>query len=213
MGHLRLLLQALATNSLVVNIKKCEFGRMEIAYLGHVISSGGVAVDMEKVEAMLEGEQPKNLRELRGFLGLTGYYRKFISRYAQIAKPLTEQLKKDCFGWSDDATKAFEALKQAMVTAPVLAMPNFQQPFVIETDASGFGLEAVLMQGQQPLAFYSKFLGPRAQLKSVYEKELMAVCLAVQKWRHYLLGHHFVIRTDQQSLCYIMQQREVGAEF
>lgn len=101
-GHLRLVLQALATNSLVVNMKKCEFGRMEIAYLGHVISSSGVAVDMEKVKAMLDWEKPKNLQELRGFLGLTGYYCKFISHYAQVAKPMTEQLKKDCFGWSEE---------------------------------------------------------------------------------------------------------------
>lgn len=211
--HLGLVLRILEKNSLFVNKKKCEFGKGEVAYLGHVISENGVAMDGDKIRAIVEWEIPKNLRELRGFLGLTGYYRKFVFNYAHIARPMTEQLKKDNFKWSETATKAFECLKTAMVTAPVLAMPNFQFPFVVETDASGYGMGAVLMQGDRPIAFYSKLLGVRAQQKSVYEKELMAICFAIQKWRYYLLGRHFVVRTDQQSLRYITQQREIGAEF
>lgn len=145
-------------------------------------------MDQEKIKAMKEWNIPRNLRELRGFLGLTGYYQKFIAGYAQISQPLKDQFPKDSFGWSETATLAFEKLKGAMVTAPVLAMPDFHQPFVLETDASGYGIGVVMMQEGRPIAYYSRILGPRVRGKSIYEKELMAVCLSVQKRKHYLLG-------------------------
>lgn len=195
-AHVALVLQALQDNNLVANFKKCAFGREKIDYLGHVISAEGVAADVQKIQAMVDWAEPVNLRDLRGFLGLTGYYRKFIARYAQIAHPLTDQLKKDQFGWSVEATQAFEHLKQVMVISLVLAMPNFSVPFVVEADASGYGVGAVLMQLGRPMAFFSKLLGPRARQKSIYEKELIAICLAVLKWKHYLLGRHFYIHTD-----------------
>lgn len=107
-------LRVLEENQLFVNIKKCDFGRLEVAYLGHVISSKGVAVDRDKVQAKLEWEEPKTIRELRGFLDLTGYYQKFIKPNAHFARPLSEQLKKDCFGWTQEAM-AFVQLKNAML--------------------------------------------------------------------------------------------------
>lgn len=157
--HVALVLQSLKENCLVANFKKCAFGKKKIEYLGHVISEEGVAADVQKLKAMMEWKIPTNLRELRGLLGLTGYYRKFIARYAQIAQPLTNQLKKDKFGWSNDATDAFEHLKQAMITSPVLALPNFSMPLLVE---SGYGIGAVLVQQGRPIAFFSKLLGPKA---------------------------------------------------
>lgn len=211
--HVETVLSLLKQQRLYANNKKCEFGKQEVSYLGHIISQGGVAVDHAKVQALMAWPKPKSIKELRGFLGLSGYYRKFIKNYANIAFPLTDQLKKDAYGWTEDATQAFENLKQALMTAPVLAMPDFNDPFVLETDASGFGLGAVLLQNEHPIAYFSKILGQRARLKSIYEKELMAIVLAVQKWRAYLLGHPFVIRTDQRSLKYLLEQREVGMDY
>ncbi|XP_021773532.1 uncharacterized protein LOC110737482 [Chenopodium quinoa] len=204
--HLQLVLQKLEENQLYANYKKCEFGKGEIAYLGHVISKQGVSMDGDKIRSIVEWKTPRNLRELRGFLGLTGYYRKFVKHYAQIAGPLTAQLKKENYGWTEEATAAFQNLKTAMTTAPVLAVPDFREGFVVETDASEYGLGVVMMQRDRPIAFFSKLLGVRARAKSIYEKELMAISLAVAKWRHYLLGRSFVVRTDQQSLKYLTEK-------
>ena len=211
--HLAQVMQILSDHQLFANFKKCEVGKVRVAYLGHVISAAGVEVDSTKIQAMLDWPCPSNLKQLRGFLGLTGYYRKFIKGYAQIAPPLTDQLRKENFGWNDAATSTFNTLKTAMVNAPILAAPNFSLPFVIETDASGHGLGAVLLQAGHPIAYYSKILGIRNRGKPIYEKELMAIVFAVEKWRHYLLGRHFIVRTDQWSLKFLLKQREVGQAY
>lgn len=153
------------------------------------------------------------MKDLRGFLGLTGYYRKFVASYARIALSLTEQLKKDRFSWNEEAELAFKELKHATTIVPVLAMLDFSQPFIIETDASGYGLGVVLLQNQQPIAYYSQTPGPRARTKSIYEKELMAIVFVVLKWRPYLLRRHFTVKTNQQSLKFLLEQREIGVEY
>lgn len=150
-----------------------------MAYLGHVITGSGVTMDMDKIAAMMSWPVPTTLKDLRGSLGLTSYYRKFVKNYAQIARPLTEQLRKDAFGWNDDAFTAFIALKQAMTKAPVLSLPDFSKLFVIKTDASNSNLGAVLLQETHPLTFFSKALGVRASLKPIYEKELMEIVFVI----------------------------------
>ena len=198
--HLETVLQTLQTHTLFVKLSKCSFGSQEVDYLGHTVSGSGVAMDKSKIQSVLDWPVPGNLKQLRGFLGLTGYYRRFIKSYAQIATSLTDLLKKDSFVWNSNAEVAFAQLKQAITSAPVLALPQFELPFTLETDASGTGIGAVLSQNNHPIAFFSKKLGPRMQKQSAYTREFFAITEAIAKFRHYLLGHKFTIRTDQKSL-------------
>lgn len=137
---------------------------------------------------MTQWPQPKTIKMLSGFLGLTGYYRKFIKGYGLIIKPLTELLKKDNFSWAEETDFAFNQLKKVMTSAPVLALPNFSKTFVVKIDASGKGIGAVLMQDGKPTAFMSKTLCPRNQSLSIYEREFLVVLMAVQKWKHCIKG-------------------------
>lgn len=144
------------------------------------------------------------MKELRSFLGLTGNYRKFVRNYGLIAQPLTELLKKEGFTWSSTIQQTFENLWNAMASAPVLALPDFQQPFTVETDACNKGMGVVLQQNGHPIAFISKAFGPRTQTLSVYEKELLAITFAVSKWRHYLEQGTFYIKTDHESIKFLL---------
>ena len=210
--HLGLTLQVLRKNELYAN-RKCSFAQGKIDYLGHIISSQGVEVDPEKIRAIREWPIPINIRQVRGFLGLTGYYRKFVQNYGSIAAPLTQLLKKGGFKWGEEAQEAFLKLQQAMMTLLVLALPNFNAPFEIETNASGIGIGVVLTQSKRPIAYFSHTLATKDRAKPVYERELMAVVLAVQRWRPYLLGRRFLVKTDQQSLKFLLEQRMIQPEY
>lgn len=152
--HLHEVLHLLRVHCLYAKLSKCSFGLTKVDYLGHTVSGSGVEMDTSKVQAVLEWPLPTNIKQLRGFLGLTGYYRRFLKQYAAIALPLTTLLKKDQFYWNEEASAAFQRLKQAITEAPVLALPNFSQVFVLETDASGSGVGAVLSQNHHPIAFF-----------------------------------------------------------
>ena len=194
-------------NKMYAKANKCMFVVNKIEYLGHFILGKGVETGPKKIEVVLNWPVPKSIKELRSFLGLAGYYRKFIRKFAEKGKPLTDLLKKGAFMWHDQAQQAFDILKQALVEAPVLALPNFDKFFKIETDASKEGIGAVLMQADQPIAFISKSLSSKWQQLSVYEKQLLAMVFAVQKWGQYLMNSHFIIKTNQKSLKWLLQQK------
>ncbi|KAL5759632.1 hypothetical protein ACOSQ2_018470 [Xanthoceras sorbifolium] len=205
--HLRITFSILRENQLFVKKSKCSFGCHELEYLSHIISEKGVAADNKKIQGMVDWPTPKSIKALRGFLGLTGYYRKFVRGYGIISKPLTNLLRKGGFIWNEEAEMAFQNLKVAMTTTSVLALPDFQQPFVLETDACDIGIGAVLMQQDRPIAYISKSLPDRKKGLSTYEKELLAIVYAVQKWRAYLHGNRFTIKTDHHSLKYFLEQK------
>jgi hypothetical protein len=185
--HLRWVLEVPHSNQLYAKRSKCCFGMTEIEYLGHLFSSHGVHANPSKLASMTNWPIPRNIKSLQGFLGLIGYYRKFIRGYGTLAAPLTILLKKNAFTWTDDATVAFNRLKTAVTTPPVLRIPDFTKAFTIECDASGTGLGVVLMQEDRPISFFSQALKGHSLLLSTYENELLSLVSAVQKWHPYLL--------------------------
>ncbi|KAD6119863.1 hypothetical protein E3N88_11134 [Mikania micrantha] len=211
-SHLEQTLKLLQDNIFFAKLSKCCFGQERVLFLGHVINSEGVSVEEEKIAAVESWPIPSTVKEVRGFLGLTGYYRRFVRNYGLIARPLTDLTKKDGFSWSEIAFKAFNDLKQASLTTPVLRLPNFSKPFVIECDASSDGVGAILSQEDHPVAYFSKGFSPSNRFKSAYDRELLALVLAVQKWSHYLLGRHFLIRTDHYTLKFLLEQRITTTE-
>ena len=190
-----------------VKLSKCLFAKREVEYLGHVISRERVSIDPKKILAMTEWPRPTTIKELSGFLGLIRYYRRFTQHYGIICKPLIELLNKDKFQWNTKVEAAFLTLKKAITQALVLALPNFSKTFVVETDACDVGVGAVLMREGRPLVYISQTLSPKHLGLSVYDKELLVVLVAIDKWRHYLESSHFIIKTDHESLRFLLQQR------
>jgi hypothetical protein len=158
--HLQQVFELLSTEQWKIKLSKCTFSKNQVAYLGYLITQQGVATDASKISAISSWPIPQNVKELRSFLGLAGYYRKFVKHFGIINQPLTKLLKKNTlFIWTADQESAFVALKQALVSALVLALPNFNKPFVLETDASEARVGAVLMQDRAPFSFYEQGTG------------------------------------------------------
>ena len=153
--HIKQAFEILRHHKKFLKLNKCSFGQQELEYLGHIVTTQGVKVNQNKIQVMLDWPRPTNVSELCGFLGLTGYYQKFVRHYGILAHSLTNLLKKGQFGWTNATDTAFMLLKQAMTTTPTLAMPNFQQSFTIECIASGERIGAVLTQQARPIAFMS----------------------------------------------------------
>ena len=203
--HLQFVFQILLDNQFALKLSKCFFAQPQVEYLGHLVSARGVEPVALKVVAIHQWPTPRSTRAVRSFLGLVGFYRRFIRGYATIATPLVAATTIKPFKWTTQAQLAFEQLKQELASAPVLALPQFELPFTVETDASGVGMGAVLSQQGHPIAFFSKPFSPKLLRSSTYVRELCAIT-TVKKWRQYLLGHHFIILTDHRSLKELLTQ-------
>nr|CAH66120.1 OSIGBa0146N20.5 [Oryza sativa] len=209
--HLRLALEKLREHQLYAKFSKCEFWLSEVKFLGHVISSGGVAVDPSNVESVLNWKQPKTVSEVRSFLGLAGYYRRFIENFSKIARPMTRLLQKEVkYKWTEDCEQSFQELKKRLVTAPVLILPDSRKDFQVYCDASRLGLGCVLMQEGKVVAYASRQLRPHENNYPTHDLELAAVVHALKIWRHYLYGNHTEIYTDHKSLKYIFTQPDLN---
>jgi hypothetical protein len=156
LAHVDRVLHLLSQHQIFLEQSKCAFGTLEVEYLGHLVGKADIRVDPKKIEAMQDWPHPKTHKSLHGFLGLIGYYRKFVKKYGKIVTPLIALLKNNSFTWTPTTAKAFQTLKMAMCTTPVPALPNFTNTFVLECDASGKGIGVVLMQEGRPLAFTNK---------------------------------------------------------
>ena len=230
--HLRTAMGLLREHNLKANPRKCEFFKPELKFLGHIVSVSGMRPDPAKVEAIMQWNTPRSMFELRSFLGMANYFRRYIRHYAKIAKPLTDlmqgEARSDQKGrllqwgkldaktarqveqlfrakWTPAAHAAFDQLKQALVTAPVLVLPDFDKPFSVECDAceTSKAVGAVLLQDGHPVAFLSKKLSGPEQQYSASDMEMMAVIYALREWRCYLEGQRFVIVTDHQPNTYL----------
>jgi hypothetical protein len=207
----KLFLQHLRDHKLYAKFSKCEFWLDSVKFLGHTISKDGISVHPSKVQEVMDWKPPKIVHQIRSFLGLAVYYRRFILDFSRIAKPMTELLKKGVkFVWSEDCEKAFHTLRQHLTTAPVLVQPNNSKPFEVFCDASGTGLGSVLMQENRVIAYASRSLRPHEVNYPTHDLELAAVVHALKIWRHYLMGNRCNIFTDHKSYKYIFTQSDLN---
>ncbi|WVZ63546.1 LOW QUALITY PROTEIN: hypothetical protein U9M48_013170 [Paspalum notatum var. saurae] len=209
--HLRIVLTRLREHKLYAKFSKCAFWVIEVGFLGYILSEKGVAVDPSKVECVLNWKQPKTVTEIRSFLALTGYYRRFIKDFSKTAKPMTSLTKKNArYSWSPNCEEAFQSLKKSLTTMLVLAQPDVTKPFEVYCDASGYGLGCVLMQEGRVVAYAPRQLRKHEANYLTHDLELAAVVHALKIWRHYLLGNTCNIYTDHKSLKYIFTQPELN---
>jgi hypothetical protein len=187
--HLRVVLSYLRENKLYGKLSKCSFFQKEIHYLGHIISGEGISVDPEKVKAIIEWPVQKNAHEVRSFMGLVGYYRRFVEGFSKIAKPITTlQHKGVKYEWTKEYDSAFIELKRLLTSAPILRVPYMEKDFTFCMDASKQGLGGVLMQDGGVIVYPSRKLKKHKELYATHDLELAAVMLALKLWRHYLVG-------------------------
>lgn len=210
-ANVEAVLEKLQKAKLYCRPSKCSFFQTRVPYLGHIVSADGIETDAKKVAAVATWPTPSTQTELLSFLGACNFYRRFIRRFSHLALPLYRLLRKDMpYLWGPAQQEAFEALKQALVTAPVLQAPDYTKPFIVNTDASDIAVGAVLMQdfgnGPQPIAYFSRRHTPAQTRYSARDKELLAIVSALREWRHIVANSHICVLTDHDSLRYLTTQ-------
>jgi hypothetical protein len=213
MEILRLIFQRLNEAGVSINWKKCQFCRARLRYLGHIVDCKGLRPDTEKVEAILQIPEPRNVLEVRRFVETASWYRRFIPNFASIIAPLTKLTRKNVtFVWTEECSSAFTKLKELLISAPLLSAPDFSRLFTLQCDASSFGLGAVLTQtfddGERPICYLSRSLTRTERNLSTTEKECLCVIWAVEKLRHYLERTRFVVITDHHSLLWLHRLKD-----
>jgi hypothetical protein len=209
--------QILLDNKLYAKLSKCHFSQTSISYLGYTISSLGVQMDATKIKTILDWPVPRNVKEIQVFLGFANFYRRFIKDYSMLTQPLTRLLKKDVvFEWNYTCTDAFQHVKEAFSAADFLAHPNEQLPYIVESDASDFAVGGVLSQMNKdgclvPIAFHSRGMLPAEKNYEIYDKELLAIVVLFQQWRHFLQGglHKVTVLTDHLNLKYFLTTKQL----
>ncbi|KAH0776452.1 hypothetical protein KY290_007863 [Solanum tuberosum] len=210
-SHLRVVLQTLKDKELYAKFSKCEFWLESVAFLGHIVSGDGIKVDTQKIEAVPNWPRPTSPTDIRSFLGLAGYYRRFVEGFSSIASPLTRLTQKTMkFQWSEACEKSFQELKKRLITAPVLTLPEGTQGFVVYYDASRVGLGFVLMQNGKVIAYASRQLKVHEKNYPTHDLELAVVVFDLKIWRHYLYGVYVDIFTNHKSLQYVLTQKELN---
>ncbi|GJT73358.1 putative reverse transcriptase domain-containing protein [Tanacetum coccineum] len=209
--HLKAILELLKKEKLYAKFSKCEFWIPKVQFLGHVIDSRGIHVDPAKIESIKDWASPKTPTEIRQFLGLAGYYRRFIEGFSKIAKSMTKLTQKGIkFDWGEKEENAFQLIKQKLCSAPILALPEGSKDFVVYCDASHKGLGAVLMQREKVIAYASRQLKVHEKNYTTHDLELGSVVFALKIWRHYLYGTRCTVFTDHKSLQHILDQKELN---
>ena len=208
--HIQKVLDALRKEKLYLKMSKCEFGKTSLIYLGYIVGNGELRIDPAKIEVIVKWPRPTNVTEVRSFLGAVQYWRKFIANFSYIASPLHALTSiKQVFQWGGKQQKAFDTLKEKISTAPILALPDLQHSFEIETDASDYAMGAVLMQNKRPVCYHSETFTSAVRNYPTYDKELYALVQSVKKWKHYLMGKEKIIHIDHQPLQYLQTQTKL----
>ena len=210
LGHLRKIFEILRVANLELKLTKCNFAQPSVKFFGHIVSKEGIKPDPNNIKVVRDFKTPNKVHDVQSWLGLGNYYRKFVKNFSEIAKPLTNLLKKGTpFIWDEKYDKVFTEMKQRLIEPPLLGYPSFDHPFTLYTDASGFSLGAVLSQqiGDQPekvIAYAEKDLKPNELKYSTTEKECLALVDVVKRFSHYLEGRRFTVVIDHHSLKWLM---------
>jgi hypothetical protein len=209
--HLRAIFGALRETRLFANLEKCTFCTDRVAFLGHVVTPQGIEVDEAKIEAIKSWPIPATLTQLQSFLGLVGFYRRFVRDFSTIAAPLNDLTKKGVpFYWGAAQEHSFNTLINKLTHAPLLQLPDFGKIFELKCDASGLGIGGVLLQKGKPIAYFSEKLSGPSLNYSTYDKELYALVRVLETWQHYLWPKEFVIHSDHEYLKHIRGQEKLN---